>query len=58
MMASFKVEKVVCAVDSGIAVNPDVIVAQMEGGIGYALGRGAPRQDYAAGRRGRAVELQ
>ena len=35
---SFKVEKVVCAVDSGIAVNPDVIVAQMEGGIGYALG--------------------
>ncbi len=29
-----KVEKVVCAVDCGIAVNPDVIVAQMEGGIG------------------------
>jgi len=35
---SFKVEKVVCAIDCGIAVNPDVIVAQMEGGIGYALG--------------------
>lgn len=35
---SFKVEKVVCAVDSGIAVNPDVVVAQMEGGTGYALG--------------------
>ena len=34
----FKVEKVVCAVDCGIAINPDVIVAQMEGGIGYALG--------------------
>jgi isoquinoline 1-oxidoreductase beta subunit len=33
-----KVEKVTCAVDCGIAVNPDVIVAQMEGGIGYALG--------------------
>ena len=33
-----KVEKVVCAVDCGIAVNPDVIVAQMEGGIGYGLG--------------------
>src|SRR5580658_528112 len=32
------VEKVTCAVDCGIAVNPDVIVAQMEGGIGYALG--------------------
>jgi isoquinoline 1-oxidoreductase beta subunit len=35
---SLKVEKVVCAVDCGIAVNPDVVVAQMEGGIGYALG--------------------
>lgn len=34
----FKVDRVVCAVDCGIAVNPDVIVAQMEGGIGYALG--------------------
>ena len=33
-----KVEKVVCAVDCGIAVNPDVIRAQMEGGIGYGLG--------------------
>ena len=33
-----KVERVVCAVDCGVAVNPDVIRAQMEGGIGYALG--------------------
>ena len=33
-----KVERVVCAVDCGIAVNPDVVKAQMEGGIGYALG--------------------
>jgi isoquinoline 1-oxidoreductase beta subunit len=33
-----KVERVVCAVDCGIAVNPDVIRAQMEGGIGFALG--------------------
>ena len=33
-----KVEKVVCAVDCGRAINPDVIVAQMEGGIGYGLG--------------------
>lgn len=32
-----KVERVVCAVDCGVAVNPDVIVAQMEGGIGYGL---------------------
>lgn len=33
-----KVEKVTCAVDCGIAVNPDVVRAQMESGIGYALG--------------------
>jgi isoquinoline 1-oxidoreductase beta subunit len=33
----FTVERVVCAVDCGIAVNPDVIVAQMESGIGFGL---------------------
>ena len=33
----FKVERVVCVVDCGVAVNPDVIKAQMEGGIGYGL---------------------
>ena len=33
-----RVHKVWCAVDCGIAVNPDVIRAQMEGGIGYGLG--------------------
>lgn len=33
----FSVERVVCAVDCGIAVNPDVIRAQMESGIGYGL---------------------
>lgn len=33
-----KVHKVWCAVDCGIAVNPNVIRAQMEGGIGYGLG--------------------
>jgi len=32
-----KVERVVCAVDCGIPVNPDVIRAQMEGCIGYGL---------------------
>lgn len=31
------VERVVCAVDCGVAINPDVIRAQMEGGIGYGL---------------------
>lgn len=34
---TFKVERVVCAVDCGVAVNPDVIRAQMEGGIGMGL---------------------
>ncbi len=33
-----KVDRVVCAVDCGVAINPDVIKAQMEGGIGYGLG--------------------
>lgn len=33
-----KIEKVTCAVDCGVAVNPDVIKAQMEGAIGYGIG--------------------
>lgn len=33
----FSVDRVVIAVDCGIAVNPDVIVAQMEGGMGFGL---------------------
>jgi isoquinoline 1-oxidoreductase subunit beta len=33
-----KVARVVCAVDCGTAINPDVIVAQMEGGMGFGLG--------------------
>jgi len=33
-----RVHKVWCAVDCGVAVNPDIIRAQMEGGIGFGLG--------------------
>jgi isoquinoline 1-oxidoreductase beta subunit len=33
-----KVDRVVCAVDCGIAVNPDQVRSQMEGGIGFGLG--------------------
>jgi isoquinoline 1-oxidoreductase beta subunit len=33
-----KVERVVCAVDCGIVVNPDIVKAQIEGGVGYGLG--------------------
>jgi len=32
-----RVHRVVCGVDCGVPVNPDVIRAQMEGGIGFAL---------------------
>ena len=33
----FQIDRVVIAVDCGIAINPDVIRAQMEGGMGYGL---------------------
>jgi isoquinoline 1-oxidoreductase beta subunit len=33
-----KVDRILAAVDCGIAVNPDMIVAQIEGGSGYGLG--------------------
>jgi isoquinoline 1-oxidoreductase subunit beta len=32
-----KVERVTCAVDWGTAFTPDIVRAQMEGGIGYGL---------------------
>lgn len=32
-----KVKRVVCVVDCGQVVNPDVVIAQMEGGINFAL---------------------
>ena len=34
---SFKVDRVVCAIDCGIAINPSIVRAQMEGGIGFGL---------------------
>jgi isoquinoline 1-oxidoreductase beta subunit len=33
-----KVDRVVCAVDCGMPINPDVIRAQVEGGVGFGLG--------------------
>ena len=33
-----QVHKVWCAVDCGLAINPDIVKAQMEGGLGYGLG--------------------
>ncbi|MFT7404003.1 molybdopterin cofactor-binding domain-containing protein [Zhongshania sp.] len=32
-----KVHKVVCVVECGLAINPDIVLAQMEGGIVFAL---------------------
>jgi len=34
---AFTIDRIVCAVDCGIAVNPDIVRSQMEGGIGYGL---------------------
>jgi len=34
---SLKVDRMVCAVDCGTAINPDNIRSQVEGGIGFAL---------------------
>ena len=34
---SYRVDRVVCAVDCGLAINPDIVRAQMEGSIGFAL---------------------
>ena len=33
-----KIERVVCAVDCGMIINPDIVTAQIESGIGYGLG--------------------
>jgi isoquinoline 1-oxidoreductase beta subunit len=34
---ALRIDRVVCAVDCGLPINPDVIRAQMEGGIGFGL---------------------
>ncbi len=35
--ADYRIERIVCAVDVGFAINPDILRAQVEGGIGFAL---------------------
>ena len=37
----FKVERVVCAVDCGLAVNPNLVVAQVESAVNYGLAAAA-----------------
>jgi len=34
---SYTVDRVVCALDCGLVINPDNVVSQMEGGVGFAL---------------------
>lgn len=34
---SIKVDRIVAAVDCGVAINPDVVAAQVEGAVGFAL---------------------
>ncbi len=34
---AIRVDRVVCAIDCGLALSPDIVAAQMEGGIVYAL---------------------
>ncbi len=33
----FAIKRIFCAVDAGLAVNPNTLKAQIEGGIGFAL---------------------
>lgn len=53
---ALKVDRVVCAIDCGVAINPDVLRAQLESGIGAGLtaclhgeppADGAARQDHS-----------
>ncbi len=53
-----KVDRVVCAVDCGTPINPDIIAAQMEGGIGFGLGADSLRCHHLEGRPHRAGQLQ
>jgi isoquinoline 1-oxidoreductase beta subunit len=34
---ALKVDRIVAAVDCGVAVNPDIVAAQIEGAVGFAL---------------------
>ncbi len=50
-----RVHRVWCAVDCGVPVNPNVIRAQMEGGIGFGLGA-ALYSEIRLGAGGRVIE--
>jgi len=50
-----KVHRVWCAIDCGIAVNPNIVTAQIEGGIGYGLGA-ALFDEITLGKGGKVVQ--
>ena len=50
-----RVTRMWCAVDCGVAVNPDVIRAQMEGGVGFGVGT-ALFDEVTLGRGGRPLQ--
>ena len=50
-----RVRKVWCAIDCGVAVNPNIIRAQVEGGVGYGLGA-ALFDEITLGEGGRVVQ--
>jgi isoquinoline 1-oxidoreductase subunit beta len=35
--AAIKIDRIVAAVDCGVAINPDIVTAQIEGAVGFAL---------------------
>ena len=52
------VRRIVCAVDCGIVVNPDTVVAQIEGGMIFGLTAALLRRDHARQGTGSAEQLQ
>ena len=53
-----RLRRVTTAVDTGIAVNPDTIVAQLQGGLIFGLDRRALRRNHDREWPGAAVQLQ
>ena len=49
-----KVQRVVCAIDCGLVINPDIVAAQMEGGIAFGLSAALKGEITVAG--GRVVQ--
>jgi isoquinoline 1-oxidoreductase subunit beta len=55
--SSLKIERVICTVDCGVAVNPNIIAMQMESGTGFGLSAALAGAHHAKGWHRRAVQL-